>query len=276
MKIAAAALLVVTASAQQPASEPARFEVVSVKVDRAGTGGAGDSFPKNGRWHWTRIPLSFLIMYAYDTSLRQIAGIPKEFEGRDVAFDIDAKVPAEVTPAQFREMLQALLAERFQFRMHRGQREFEVTEIEVANGGHKLKPPSGDCVDKQQPRSADGEKPRCGDFSLKVSIKGGESHNQYTGRSVSMADIVVQVGKNSPVLDKTGISGLWDLEVGFDAEFSKDTDPEEERIERMTGFQRRFRDAFEKQAGLIVDFGKQKKRPLPVIVLDHVELPTAN
>src|ERR1700729_648284 len=88
--------------------ERPKFDVVSVVIDHAGTGGAGDKFPKHGTWHWTRIPLSFLIMYAYNVSLREIDGIPSSFKGQDVAFDITAKMPADTSDAQFRLMLQSL------------------------------------------------------------------------------------------------------------------------------------------------------------------------
>lgn len=262
------------ASGQQN-PDPPRFDVVSIKVDNAGTGGAGDQFPKSGRWHWTRIPLSSLLMYAYDTSLRQVVNIPKSVEGPATAFTIDAKVPPNVTPAQFRGMLQTMLAERFNFQMHREYRDFDVSLVQVAPGGHKLKPASGDCVIAQQPASA--EQPwRCGEVALRYSMNDGLRHAQYTGRSARIADLVVELSRNKPLVDETGIDGAWDLDVGFDFETSGPSDDEGGRVARQFAYERAFRDAFLKQAGLLIDLGKQAKRPLPVIVVDHVELPTAN
>ena len=113
--------------------------------------GAGDQFPKNGTWRWTPIPLSFLVMHAYDISLKQIADIPKPFQGPEIALDIAAKMSAGVTDAEFRMMLQSLLADRFKFAMHREARELPVGTIEVAKGGPDLLPASA-CRPGSQPR----------------------------------------------------------------------------------------------------------------------------
>jgi len=93
--VAAAIAAAPVASQDEPGR--LRFDVVSVKVDHTGTGGAGDRFPRHGTWKWTRIPLSFLVMYAYDVSLKQIANIPNSFQGPDTAFEIIAKMPPDVT-----------------------------------------------------------------------------------------------------------------------------------------------------------------------------------
>ena len=261
---------------QQAEPDTARFEVVSIKADEEGTGGAGDAFPKNGRWRWTRAPFWLLVMYAYDTSHRQIDRIPKQLETRGVAFNIDAKVPADVTPEKFRAMLQTMLAERFQFAMHRELREYPTVVVETAKGGHKLKPATGDCLHGQQPVTAGEETYRCGEVRLHYSFRNGLTHVQYVGRSIRMADLVAELSKNQPLLDETGISGLWDLDVGWDFEMSREGDDEGEKAARQFAYQRSMREAFEKQAGLMVDLGKQVKRLLPTIVVDRAELPSAN
>jgi uncharacterized protein (TIGR03435 family) len=262
-------LLGVAAFDLQSQTEPLRFDVASVKIDHSGTGGSGDRFPKNGAWKWTRIPLSFLVSYAYDVSLKQVDGIPESFQGLQTAFNITAKMPADVTHEAFGKMLQSLLAERFQMVVHRETRDIPVNTIEVSKGGAKLKPATGECA------SADPVPPgqrRCGELLVLPSITNQVLTYVYVGRSVSMAELVRKLSSNGPLVDDTGIKGLFDLDVKFDMELTPDASP----AEREFAYQDVFRDAFEKQAGLRIELGKLKKRPITVMVVDHVEMPTPN
>jgi len=54
-------------------------------------------------------------------------------------FDILAKMPEGATKEQVPEMLQTLLAERFQLKIHRDTHEDAIYALVVAKGGHKLK-----------------------------------------------------------------------------------------------------------------------------------------
>lgn len=260
----------------QDESGPLRFDVVSVKVDREGTGGAGDRFPRHGTWSWTRAPLSFLITYAYDVSLKQIANIPSSFQGRDVAFDITAKMPADVTDRQFRMMLQSLLADRFNFVVHREMRDVAVNTIEVAKGGPKLQPATGQCVQAQRSATLPPDQHRCGEVTSRPQMQDGVICWQYSGRSVSVGDLAAALSSDGPVIDDTGIKGLWDIDVTVEYPMRPSSEDPEDNLDREFDSQRIFNDAFEKQVGLSVDRGKFKKRPAPVIVVDRVELPTPN
>jgi len=262
--------------ASQDEPERLRFDVVSVKVDHTGTGGAGDKFPKHGTWRWTRIPLSFLVKYAYDVSLKQIANIPNSFQGPDTAFEIIAKMPPDVTDVQFRQMLQSLLADRFKFAMHREMRELPVTTLGVAKGGHKLQPATGQCVQAPQSATPPPDQHRCGEVTLKYDLRDGVRRQQYFGRSVSVGDLAAALSPNEPVVDDTGIKGLWDIEVNIETPLLPPTNDPEEKSSREFEYRRSFHAAFEKQLGLNIELGKLKKRPMPVIVIDHVELPTPN
>jgi uncharacterized protein (TIGR03435 family) len=53
-------------------------------------------------------------------------------------FDIAAKIPDGVSPQQIPEMIQALLANRFQMKMHRESKEFSVYALGVAKSGLKV------------------------------------------------------------------------------------------------------------------------------------------
>jgi uncharacterized protein (TIGR03435 family) len=113
---------------------------------------AGTHGPSNGKWRWTRINILRMVADAYDVKWDRVVAIPKTFHGPDTVFNIDAKFPPETSTAQFRLMLQSLLADRFHFSMHRDTRELLAIALEVAKGGLNLKPASGDCV--QHPTQA--------------------------------------------------------------------------------------------------------------------------
>jgi uncharacterized protein (TIGR03435 family) len=260
----------------QPASNAAfrpAFDVISIRLNRSGTGGAGDATPKNGTWRWTGIPLSFIVGYAYGVSLAQIQGIPGSFEDRYTAFDIVAKLPVDTPNDQFRLMLQSMLADRFKAVIHREVREVPVNTIEVAKGGAKLQRAQAPCIAPGQPMGDGPDQFRCGELATRVSQDKGMIILRYIGRSVSIRDLAEGSSANQLVLDETGIQGIYDFEVTIDYEAAPPTD---EPVERQAEYQSSLKAAFEKQVGLIVNLGRLVKRPVPVVVVDHVELPDPN
>ena len=208
----------------------------------------------------------------------QVVGIPKMLQGPATVFYIDAKFPAGTTTAQFRLMLQSLLADRFHFSMHRETRELPAIAIEVAKGGLKLKPASGDCV--EHPTKSPPDEYRCGVFTvlLHAPEQGAPDERvwEYAGRSVSMADIAAGFMQNDPVVDATGLRGLYDIDVKIQFRPTPESNDPDERLNSELDFDANFRASFEKQAGLTVDLGSRKRLPVPVIVVDRMEMPTPN
>jgi uncharacterized protein (TIGR03435 family) len=139
--------------AQTVAAATPKFEVVSVKPCKAGDGGGGgrkgasDGSPSPGRLELTCRTVIDLVQIAYiqyaDGKLKPpgrhvpISGGPPWIDsGR---YSIDAK--AEGIPGQNvmrGPMLQALLEDRFQLKIHRETREVPVYALTVAKGGLKL------------------------------------------------------------------------------------------------------------------------------------------
>jgi uncharacterized protein (TIGR03435 family) len=291
--LAAAALAVVVfpvaleiARAQAQAgssSERPSFDVVSVKERTGEPGGAGDWLPgthgpSNGRWSFRHIDALRLIADAYGVKNNQVVGIPKMLQRPEIGFYIDAKFPAETTTAQFRLMLQSLLANRFHFSMHRETRVLPAIALGVANGGLKLKRASGDCVER--PAKAPPDEYRCGVFTvlLRQSGQGAAWQNawEYTGRSVSMADIAAGFMQSDPVVDVTGVRGLYDVDVKIPFQPIPASSDPDVRLNNELDFDANTKATFEKQAGLIFDLGSRKKLPVPVIVVDRMEMPAQN
>jgi uncharacterized protein (TIGR03435 family) len=271
--------------AQTARSEGPRltFDVVSIKPVRSEMlGGAGDNVPgihgpSNGRWSWRLIRLPLLIEYAYDVKREQIFGVPDSFQYPESPFNIEAKFPPQTTTAQFRSMLQSLLADRFHFSMHRETRDVKAIALEVSKTGLKLPRASGNCVETLTKRPP--EQYRCGALTLRLLHSAGDPSEEvweYAGRSVSMAQIAAGFGQNAPVVDMTGVKGLYDIDVKIPfhpVQLSNDAD---ERFNNEVAYNTKFRSYFEKQAGLVINLSGRKKLPVPVIVVDHVAQPTEN
>jgi uncharacterized protein (TIGR03435 family) len=212
----------------------------------------------------------------------QIFGIPKSLQVPENAnFNIDARFPPQTTAAQFRLMLQSLLADRFHFSMHRETRDLPAIAIEVAKTGLKLKRASRDCV--ENPTKRPPEQYRCGVLTVLLHSAGeggagdpGEMVWEYAGRSVSMAQIAAGFMHNAPVVDVTGVKGIYDIDVKIPFHPHQRSNDADENFNNEVEFNNNFRSCFEKQAGLVVNLSSRKKLPVPVIVVDHVEQPTEN
>jgi uncharacterized protein (TIGR03435 family) len=68
-------------------------------------------------------------------------------------FDIMAKLPAGGSPKDLRVMLQALLEDRFQIKMHRESKEFPVYGLVLEKGGLKMQESPPD-----SPKETQGER----------------------------------------------------------------------------------------------------------------------
>jgi uncharacterized protein (TIGR03435 family) len=135
-------------------------------------------------------------------------------------------------------MLQALLADRFQLKLHRDQKELSVYHLVVAKKSPKLKP------------SAPGE-------------KYGQTYDPSTTgmlrssiTKITMADFVhlVSVYADRPVIDKTGLDGEYDYSIEWS------TDSGDIKLAIMA--------AVQEQLGLKY---QPVKEPVDALVIDHVD-----
>lgn len=124
------------------------FEVVSVKPhplqrgqfafkrpDGQVIGATGDRFNEH------LATLQDLIVDAWGVKDYQIEGLPEWAQSGADHFDIVATLPAGVTPTskQLQLMLQSLLADRFQLKLHREIKELPVYALVIGKNGSKLR-----------------------------------------------------------------------------------------------------------------------------------------
>ena len=121
------------------ADDQPRFEVASVRPSKGSSfrrmsGGPGTQDP--GQFVCENCKLTNLLVAAYGVPMYQVDAPPVLDSHR---VDVRAKVPPGHSRADFRIMLQNLLAERFECRTHWETRALPVYSLEEGRGGHKFK-----------------------------------------------------------------------------------------------------------------------------------------
>jgi len=192
------------------------FEVASVKPNNsADFRGVGWDFLPGGKFTATNLPLYWLIARAYDVAPQSVrlSGGPAWI--RTERYDVKAEAGADMVPAsmsrqaredKMRLMLQALLADRFKLAMRHESREMPVYAVVVGKSGSKLRKAAIDEKDCPAGRGQEGT-------SCHV-ITGGMGRGMH-GKAVSVADIVqfVENWSDRPVIDKTGVDGLFEIDT---------------------------------------------------------------
>ena len=175
-----------------------RFEVASVKPSKPGNAAAPQG-PTPGRMTLMSVPMQALIQYAFRAPRYQLSGGAnsgglKWLESGK--YDVVATMPANTTYATRRLMMQDLLRERFHLVTHRERKELPVYALLQARNGPKFQ------VEKREMRDGDGR-------------IGGGGPGRIGGMKVSAFDLaeVLSDYLDRPVLDETGIDGLFDFKL---------------------------------------------------------------
>lgn len=142
--------------------------------------------------------LKLLIAAAYDVSPRVISGGPGWIESDH--YDILAVTPGEVRPTHDEQMtmLRNLLSDRFKLTFHREQKEFSIYQLEVAKGGPKLKPSTAPRDDPAQLISTVYPE------RVVLPARNATMHD--------LASLMQRVIFDRPVMDKTGLTGRYDMQ----------------------------------------------------------------
>jgi uncharacterized protein (TIGR03435 family) len=216
--------------------ESLRFEAVSVRRHEARSiiRISGNRFADTGT------SLKKLIMDAYNVQAFQVSGLPAGNE----LYDIAATVKTGTALGQARRMLETMLAERFQLKLHREMRELPVYMLVAA--GAKLTP-------LKSPGTCSGVG--------KDGRRGVETASPWDG----MADLLSDLA-DRPVIDKTGFAGSYCAPYGQDPVAALDV------AHIRSGEASIFKNVEEKW-GLKLD--AQKSR-VEILVVDHLGRPPEN
>ncbi len=239
------------------ADAPLAFELATIKPSDPGARGRRFGM-RSGRQFYTRnTALNDLIGYAYGVHIRQIVGGPPWFESDH--YDVLAEPGAEGAPnlAQIKDMLQKLLADRFQLAFHRDKKEIPAYALVVGKNGPKLI------------KSADQN------AGVSLLFRGP---GLLPGRNSTMADfarVMQSAVLDRPVLDQTELSGKFDFELKWtpdETQFASLGGAPKPLADDVTGPPDLFT-AIQQQLGLQL---KSVKAAVDVLVIDRVEKPSAN
>jgi uncharacterized protein (TIGR03435 family) len=264
----------------QPQLPPARsgFEVASVKP-AADADGRSLLQAVPGRLITTNLALRRLILIAYGMQDYQLVGDPSWLSSEH--YDIVAKADGNTSVQQMEgPMLQVLLEERFKLTLHRETRQLPVYKLAVVNGATKLQhSKEGSCtpysVDSPPPPSIAGE-PRptfCG-----IHLAADGLNRILEGRGVTMEMLAANLSRNynsllgRNVLDATGLTGAFDLHLKWTIDpLTASSGPDTEPPPELAGPS--ILTALRDQLGLKLE---SAKGPVEVLVIDHIEKPSAN
>jgi uncharacterized protein (TIGR03435 family) len=265
-----------SAAAGAPDFESHGFEAASIKPHKS-SGAVEMSrllFTPYG-FSATNVTLQTLIRDVYQVQASQIAGAPNwlNSETYDVEARMDKSVAEElrkVDPMQSlperQRMLQALLADRCKLTLHRETKDLPVYALAIAENGPKLQEAKpGDTY-------ANGIKGPNGHPGGPGNIRMGRG--TLTGQALSMADFVRvlsdQLGR--PVLDKTGLTGKYDLTLQWTPDDSQLPGLKQAEPQPPPSGSSIFT-AIQAQLGLELE---SQDSPVETLVIDHVEKPSEN
>ena len=177
--------------------------------------------------------------------------------------------------AQLRMMLRTLLADRFKLVMHKETKELPICELVVARQdgklGPQLRPAAVDCA----ARAAAGAPPpassgppgpgSCGSTMNPLGIRGG-------GVTLAMLANLLVGPAQRVVIDRTGLTGNWDLEVNYTPDRSQ-MPPGVELPSSVDPNGPSLFTALDEQLGLKL---RPARGPVEVLVIDSVQQPTPN
>ena len=253
--------------AQAPA-----FEVASVKPNKSGTTQANISGQPNGITI-VNLPLRGIIQLFFQINQpSKVIGIPDWTITE--RFDITARAAGPINDEERRLMMQALLADRFKLVARRERRELTVLALMLARTDGKPGPnlvESKGCTPPANPAApaasqAGAQTPVCG------SKPGGPGRLILTGSSISQFTSLLALALGRTVVDKTGLTGRYDLDLTYMPERQFPTGPENSTPTSDVNAPSIYT-AVREQLGLKLE---QQRDQEEVLVIDHIERPSEN
>jgi uncharacterized protein (TIGR03435 family) len=230
---------------------PSAFDVAAIHQNLSVRGRPRiTSSPFDGNFNAMNTPLKMLLAYAWDLPQTQVLGGP-DWLG-SYKFDIQARtggpaadrlhdLPGDQGKQQKQQMIRTLLADRFKLKAHLETRQMTVLVLVAGKG---------------EPKINKSDEPT-------TSVRGWYDHIEVEGGDNTMAAFAEELSKRvgRVVIDKTGLKGCYDIEL----DWSDDDDNSDEAPTIFT--------AVKEQLGLRVESEKAK---VPVLVVDHAEMPSEN
>jgi uncharacterized protein (TIGR03435 family) len=248
------------ASQSVPASAAPVFAVAAIHINKSEPSARSHiiSAPTDGNFRAINVPLNMLLQWAFAIPDTRIVGGPSWLG--QTKFDIEATADPSVddqlrklTSAEGRlrkqEMLQALLADRFQLQAHQQSRQLPLYALVLAKNGPRFAPSqvNGTTINTRR---------------TEISVVGSDD------TLALLADALAR-SLGRPVVNQTGLHGRYELDLKWA--------PDETAVSRPGASggsdSPSLFTAIQEQLGLKL---VPQKGPVSVLVLDRVEMPSEN
>jgi uncharacterized protein (TIGR03435 family) len=162
-------------------------------------------------------------------------------------YDINAKAGQRIANEERMQMVQSLLADRFHLTMKKVNKQASLYEMVIAKSGSRLSPS----------KCHFGEDSTCGRYTWNA--------NDISGTGIELADFASMLtdAVDFPVVDKTGMSGRFDVKLHWA--------PADDAGADVTGAS--IFTAIQEQLGLKLEF---RKGPVSMLQIEHAERPEEN
>jgi uncharacterized protein (TIGR03435 family) len=194
--------------------QPLAFDAASVKPNKLDDRIVTIDIGPGGRFAARGYTLKLLIQQAYEIKGFQVLGGPGWLDTD--RYDVQARGRANATRHEVNLMLRKVLADRFALKLHPVQKEMQGFELEVAGDQSKLKP-----------SKATEEAP---------AMRRDQTTGQLVSDGISMPAFAKVVGAyvSKPVVDKTGLPGLYDFRVRWTERADQLSDSEPGSVSLIT------------------------------------------
>ncbi len=277
--LSAAAQSAPVAPAPNAAEGEPTFEIISVRPVKSGDSMQTRISVTPGGISLLGFPLKVILRDAFGVWNDRIIEVPGWVSSS--RFDIEAKVATEdvprfkrLKPTEIMAMFLPVLQDRFGLSFHHETRELTVYRLVISKGGLKMK-------------EADPNNTYPNGFGTPDASSGAGimrmMPDEFVGQAVPIAGLAQSLSLiiDRTVVDKTGLTGRYDFDLKWEPDeaaglFLRGPDgegppPGAEPASQGTGPS--IFTALQEQLGLKLTV---KKEPVDLIVIDHMEQPTAN
>lgn len=234
-----------------PAADPS-FEVATIKPSKPG-GGLMVTL-RARQFKASNCSAKELIKFAYNVRGRQVDGGPGWIEDDkfDVLAETDAETPGTPSEAQARSMVRKLLEERFGLKVHLSQREFSVYALAIEKSSAKL---TRSEANANIPMNL-----------IPMQKEDGQLAMQFLNATMTdFAGLMMNFIQSHQIVDETGLQGKYDFSIELPRSALQTQGPDEMPDPAFVH--------------AIQPLGLKfvlKKESLEMVVVDHLDKPSAN
>jgi len=254
-------------------SSPAQsFDVISIKPNHSINAGTslGDAIP--GHFTAKNFSLLYLIEYAYDVKEGQVQGLPPWANSEkydinakmdDATVELERSLPAAQRAKLSKARVQSLFADRFGLKLHHEMKDMSILALRVARGGPKF---------TEAPATAAPGDPHPLPSGSFVTTNSGTEWIMTSNQTPLRILVVALSGQpevsGRVLVDQTGLGANYSFVLKWAPQSLSAGAAAPSDAPGPSLFT-----ALEEQLGLRLE---STKAPVDVLVVDHVEQPSAN